>query len=61
MKKVSNTESELKKAMLVIIHGSSPPNFRGGLKISDQNNWGGPEQKNKFGGGELNLRGDLKF
>ena len=53
MKKVSNTESELKKAMLVIIHGSSPPNFRGGwgLKISDQNNWGGPEQKNKFGGG----------
>ena len=29
--------------------------------ILDQNNWGGPEQKNKFGGGgELNLRGDLK-
>ena len=28
------------------------PNFRGDLKISDQNNWGGPEQKiNKFGGG----------
>ena len=37
-----------------------PPNFRGDLKISDQNNWGGPEQKIKFGG-ELNLRGDLKF
>ena len=32
----------------------------GDLKISDQNNWGGPEQKIKFGGG-LNLRGDLKF
>ena len=42
------------------VHGSSPPNFRGDLKISDQNNWGGPEQKVKFLG-ELNLRGDLKF
>ena len=31
-------------------HGSSTLNFRGDLKISDQNNWGGPEQKNKFGG-----------
>ena len=30
----------------------------GGLKISDQNNWGGPEQKIKFGR-ELNLRGGL--
>ena len=30
------------------------------LKISDQINWRGPEQKIKFGG-ELNLRGDLKF
>ena len=30
----------------------------GDLKISDQNNWGGPEQKIKFGG-ELNLRGGL--
>ena len=28
-----------------------PPNFRGDLRISDQNNWGGPEQKIKFGGG----------
>ena len=27
------------------------PNFRGDLKISDQNNWGGPEQKIIFGGG----------
>ena len=35
------------------------PNFRGDLKISDQNNWGGPEQKIIFwGGGELNFRGE---
>ena len=44
------------------LHGSSPPNFRGGdLKMSDQNNWGGrggPEEKIKFGG-KLNLRGGL--
>ena len=40
---------------------AAPPNFRGDLKISDQNNWEGPEQKIKFWGGELNLRGDLKF
>ena len=39
-----------------------PPLILGGgdLKISDQNNWGGPEQKIKFRGGELNLRGQLK-
>ena len=30
-------------------HGSSPPNFRGNLKIPDQNNWEGPEQEIKFG------------
>ena len=30
-------------------HGSSPPNFRGDLKISYQNYWGGPVQKIKFG------------
>ena len=38
---------------------AAPPNFRGDLKFSDQNNWGvgGPEQKIKFGGGELNFRG----
>ena len=34
---------------------AAPPNFNegggGGLKISEQNNWGwGPEQKIKFGG-----------
>ena len=34
---------------------AAPPNFRGDLKISDQNN-GGPEQKTKFEG-ELNFRG----
>ena len=34
---------------------AAPPNFRGDLEISDQNNWGGPKQKIKFGGG-LNLR-----
>ena len=27
------------------------PNFRGDLRISDQNNWGGPGQKTKFGWG----------
>ena len=30
---------------------AAPPNFRGDLKISDQNNWEGPEQKIKFWGG----------
>ena len=39
---------------------AAPPILGGDLKISDQNNWGRPEQKIKFGG-ELNLRGDLKF
>ena len=37
-----------------------PPILGSDLKISDQNNWRGPEQKIKFEG-ELNLRGDLKF
>ena len=40
-------------------HGSSPSILGMHLKISDQNNWGVPEQKIKFGGGggrELNLR-----
>ena len=27
------------------LHGSSPPNFRGDLIISDQNNWGGALKK----------------
>ena len=31
-------------------HGSSTLILGGGLKISDQNNWRGPEQKIKFGG-----------
>ena len=33
----------------------------GDLNISDQNNWGRPEQGIKLFGGELHLRGDLKF
>ena len=38
---------------------ASPPILEGDLKISDQNNWGVPEQKIKFGG-ELNFRGDYE-
>ena len=46
----------LKTVLCTYRHGSSPPNFWGDLKISDQNNWGGrgeggPKQKIKFGGG----------
>ena len=37
----------------------NPPIFGGDLKISGQNNWGGPEQKTKFAG-ELHLWGDQK-
>ena len=37
---------------------AAPLILEGDLKISDQNNWGGSEQKIKFGG-ELNLRGGL--
>ena len=37
---------------------AAPPNFRGNLKISNQNNWGGrPEQKIKFGGGGAKFKG----
>ena len=36
-------------------HGSSPPNFRGDLKISDQNNWGRDlSKKLNFLGGAMN-------
>ena len=38
----------------------APPNFRGDLKILDQNNCGRPEQQIKFGR-ELNLRGGAKI
>ena len=34
-----------------IMVAAPPPILEGDLKISDQNNWGGPEQKIKFGGG----------
>ena len=37
---------------------AAPLILGGDLKISDQNNWGRPEQKIKFGG-DLNLRGGL--
>ena len=37
---------------------AAPLILGGGLKISDQNNWGGPEQKIKFVG-EINLTGGL--
>ena len=48
------------KLVYYIIMVAAPLIFRGDLKISDQNNWGEPEQKIKFGE-ELNLRQDLKF
>ena len=41
---------------IIAVTGSSstPLNFSGGgLKISDQNNWGGPEQKITFGGSHI--------
>ena len=40
-----------------LLHGSSPPNFKGDLKISDQNNcvWGGDLSK------KLNLTGEANF
>ena len=39
---------------------AASPNFRGDLKISDQNNSGGPSKKLSLEG-ELHLRGDLNF
>ena len=33
------------------VHGSSPPNLRGDLKISDQNNWRDLSKKFNLGGG----------
>ena len=43
----------VKHGMVIMIMVAAPPpspNYRGQLKISDQNNWGGPEQKIKFVG-----------
>ena len=51
-----NTSKQLLLTFVKRGHGSSPPTFGGDLKISDQNNWRGSEQKIKFGG-ELNFRG----
>ena len=48
------------RQQVTMVAAPPPPSILGDLKISDQNNWGRPEQKLKFGG-ELNLRGDLKF
>ena len=36
--------------IMIMVAAPPPPNYRGQLKISDQNNWGGPEQKIKFVG-----------
>ena len=41
---------------IIFMVAAPPPILGGDLKISNQNNWGGPEQKIKFGE-ELNLRG----
>ena len=39
---------------------AGPPNFRGDLKISDQNNWGDLRKKNKFFfGGKATFKGGL--
>ena len=40
-----------------------PPKISGDLKIWDQNNWGGPEQKKKklFLGAGAKFKEDLKF
>ena len=48
---------------ILINHGSSPPNFRGDLKISDQNNWGDLSKKIKFrgGGGGAKFKGGPKI
>ena len=40
---------------------AAPLILGGGPKNSDQINWVGPQQKINLGGGELNLREDLKF
>ena len=47
----------------VVMVAAPPPLILGGggLKISDQINWGAPEQKIKFGGGELNFMGGLSL
>ena len=48
--------------MIMVAAPPPPPNYRGDLKIPDQNNWGDLSKKSNLrGGGELNLRGGLKF
>ena len=41
----------MKIKMMFACSKTPAPNFREDLKISDQNNWGGPEQNIKFDGG----------
>ena len=48
------------KCFVLTDYGSSSPNFKGDLKISDQNNWGDLSKKLNLGG-ELNLRGTSNF
>ena len=43
------------------MHGSSPPNFRGDLKTSDQNIWEGGHLSKKLNFGGAKFGGDLKF
>ena len=52
----------LQFAWLDMVAAPHPPNFRGDLKILDQNNWEGPEQKIKFGeGGGAKFKGGPKI
>ena len=55
----ANRKSDIQ--IMVAAPLAPPTILEGDPKISDQNNWEGPEQKVKFFGGELNLRGELKF
>ena len=50
-----------KVTKVVILHGSSPPcNFKGNLKVSDQNNWGGDLSK-KLNLGRAKFKGGPKI
>ena len=40
---------------------AGPPNFRGDLKISDQNNWGDLSKKLNLGGGGAKFKGGPKI
>ena len=51
--------SQFRKQKPYLLMVAAPLILGRDLKISDQNNWGVPEQKIKFGG-ELNFRGDYE-